>query len=144
MNLKQHLLATGAAAVIMAPIGNSHEIALFAVGSILIDVDHQIFYMVRTGRYDVSGMFRYFREDVDKNLQQIPYLGICIFHTIEFLLLISVLAYYSQPLRWLLAGLAFHMVLDIYDLIRLKIPFIRAYSIIEHLIRRRQSGYPFV
>lgn len=137
-------MATGAAAAVMAPFCSSLEIVLFAVGSILIDVDHQIFYMIRTGRYDVSGMFRYFREDVDKNLQQIPYLGICIFHTIEFLFLIAVLAIYCQPLRWLLAGLALHLGLDIYDLIRLKVPFIRAYSIIEHLIRRRQSGYPFI
>ena len=128
----------------MAPFCTINEILLFSAGSILIDVDHQIFYMVRTGRYDVSGMFRYFREDVDKHLQQIPYLGICIFHTIEFLLLISILAVFNQPLRWLLAGLALHMSLDIYDMIRLKVPFIRAYSIIEHLIRRRQSGYPFV
>ncbi|NJD90691.1 MAG: hypothetical protein FIA91_04105 [Geobacter sp.] len=144
MTLKQHLQATGAAVAVMAPFCNSHEIALFSVGSILIDVDHQIFYIVRTGRYDVSGMFRYFREDVDKHLQQIPYLGICIFHTVEFLLLVSVLAVFYQPLRWLLAGLILHLSLDIFDLIRLKVPFIRAYSIIEHLIRRRQRGYPFV
>ena len=128
----------------MTPFCSINEILLFSTGSILIDVDHQIFYMARTGRYDISGMFRYFREDVDKNLQQIPYLGICIFHTIEFLILISVLTVFSQPLHWLLAGLILHLCLDIYDLIRLKVPFIRAYSIVEHLIRRRQKGYPFV
>lgn len=144
MNLKQHLLATATAATAMVPFCHSTDILLFATSSILIDTDHQIFYYVRTGRYDISGMFRYFRNDVDKNLYAIPYLGICIFHTVEFLLAIAVISLYYPPLRYFLAGLVFHIMLDIYDLLRLKVPFIRAYSFIEHLIRRRQQGYPFV
>ncbi len=144
MNLKQHLAATGAASAALIPICEPTGILLFACGSILIDVDHQLFYFNRTGRYDVSGMFRYFRENVDENLASIPYLGVCIFHTIEFFLLVTVLSFYFPLLDYLLAGLIFHILLDIYDLIRLKVPFIRAYSLIEHLIRKRQSGYPFV
>lgn len=143
MNLKQHLLATGTAAAAMVPFCHSTDILLFAASSILIDADHQIFYYVRTGRYDMTGMFHYFRNVVDKNLYAIPYLGICIFHTVEFLLAIAAISLYYPPLRYILAGLVFHIMLDIYDLLRLKVPFIRAYSFIEHLIRRRQQGYPF-
>jgi len=143
MNLKQHLIATGAASAALLPFCDSTGILLFACGSILIDVDHQIFYYNKTGKCDVSGMFRYFRE-VDRNLCSIPYLGICIFHTIEFFLLVALLSYFVPLLKYLLAGLIFHILLDIYDLVRLKVPFIRAYSLIEHLIRRRKSGYPFV
>jgi len=142
MNLKQHLIATGAASAALLPFGDSTGILLFACGSILIDVDHQIFYYHKTGRCDISGMFRYFRE-VDRNLYSIPYLGVCIFHTIEFFLLVALLSFYIPLLKYLLAGLTFHILLDIYDLLRLKVPFIRAYSLIEHLIRRRQKGYPF-
>ena len=144
MNLKQHLIATGAASVGLLPFSDSSGIILFACGGILIDIDHQIFYYNKTGKLDVSGMFRYFREVVDKNLNSIPYLGICIFHTIEFFLLVALISYYIPPLRYLLAGLIFHILLDIYDLTRLKVPFIRAYSLVEHFIRRRQSGYPFI
>jgi hypothetical protein len=144
MNLKQHLLATGAVTAAMVPFCGSADILLFASGSILIDVDHQLFYFVRTGRYDIPGMFRFFREDVDKNLYAIPYLGVCILHTAEFFLAIAAISLYFPPLRYLLAGLVYHIVLDIYDLVRLKVPFIRAYSLLEHLIRRRQQGYPFV
>ena len=143
MTLKQHLLATGVTAAAMTPFCDSGTILLFAIGSIFIDVDHQIFYFVRTGRYDITGMFRYFREVVDPNLQAIPYLGICIFHTIEFFLAITAGALVFPPLRYLLAGMVFHVTLDIYDLFRLKVPFIRAYSVVEHLIRRKQHGYPF-
>lgn len=143
MNLKQHVAATGVVAATMIPYSSSTGILLFVAGGILIDVDHQIFYFVRTGRLDISGMFRYFREVVDQNLASIPYLGICIFHTVDFLLTIALCSLFFPPLRYLLAGLVFHLLLDIVDMTRLKIPFIRSYSIIEHLIRRKQPGYPF-
>jgi hypothetical protein len=144
MNLKQHLAATGAASLALLPIGDPAEIFLFACGSILIDFDHQIFYTCKTGRYDISGMFRFFKEEIDQNLYSIPYLGVFIFHTIEFFLLVALLSTYFPPLKYLLAGLIFHILLDIYDLIRLKVPFIRAYSLIEHFIRRRAKSYPFI
>jgi hypothetical protein len=144
MNLKQHIIATGAASAALLPFTNSAEILMFACGSILIDVDHQIFYYFKTGKCDVSGMFRYFREEVDKHLDSIPYLGICIFHTVEFFLLVALFSYYIPNLRYLLAGLIFHILLDIYDLVRIKAPFIRAYSLVEHFIRKRQRGYPFI
>lgn len=144
MDLKSHLIATGLASAPLLLFSTPLETTLFCAGSILIDVDHQIFYFVRTGRFDIAGMFRFFREKVDKNLAAIPYLGVCIFHTAEFFLAVAVLAFYVPPCRYLLAGLVFHLILDIYDLVRLKIPFIRAYFLIEHLVRRRIKGYPFV
>jgi len=144
MNLKSHLIATGLAAGPAIFFSTPLETALFCAGSILIDVDHQIFYFVKTGRCDISGMFRFFREDIDEHLDSIPYLGVCIFHTAEFLLVIAIASIFSPLLKYLLAGLVFHIILDIYALIRLKIPFIRAYSLLEHLIRRRTKGYPFV
>ncbi|HZV81677.1 MAG TPA: hypothetical protein VFF53_05875, partial [Geobacteraceae bacterium] len=110
---------------------------------ILIDVDHLLFYYIRRGRWDISGMFRFFREDVDQHLDAIPYLGVCIFHTAEFFLAVAVIAAIFPLFKFLLIGLAFHILLDIYDLIRLRIPFIRAYSLVEHFIRRRRTGYPY-
>jgi len=144
MNLKSHLIATGLAAVPAVCFYTPLETALFCAGSILIDVDHQIFYYFRTGRCDINGMFRFFREGVDEHLDSIPYLGVCIFHTVEFFSAVWLLSFFYPSLKYLLAGLVFHIILDIYDLIRLKIPFIRAYSLLEHLIRKRTKGYPFV
>ena len=144
MNLKNHTIATCLASAPLLTFSRPVETAIFCAGSILIDVDHQIFYFVRTGRFDIPGMFRYFRESVDEHLGAIPYLGVCIFHTAEFFLSVAILSAFFPPLRYLLAGMIFHLALDIYDLVRLKIPFIRAYSLIEHLIRRRMKGYPFV
>ncbi len=142
MTLKQHLLATGAVVAVMSPFAAFAELSSFTAGSILIDVDHYLFYILRSGRYDVAGMFRYFR-GVDSNLANIPYLGVCIFHTVEFFLLVAVAGFFFPLFKPLLYGLLFHMLLDIADLVRLKCPFIRAYSLVEHLIRRKAGGYPF-
>lgn len=144
MNLKKHLIATALVSIPLLAATPPAETAVFCVGSVLIDVDHQIFYITRTGRYDIAGMFRYFREDVDRHLDSIPYLGVCILHTAEFFLAVAILSLFFPIFKYLFAGLVFHIMLDIYDLVRLKVPFIRAYSLTEHLIRRRVKGYPFV
>lgn len=144
MRLKNHLIATAMAAAPMLIMSTPTETALFCTGSIFIDVDHQIYYTLKTGRYDIPGMFRFFREVIDEHLYSIPYIGVCIFHTVEFFLAVAILALFFPLLQYLLAGLVLHILLDIYDLIRLKVPFIRAYSLIEHMFRRRMNGYPFV
>lgn len=143
MTLTKHLVATGIAVAAIHSRGSFTELLSFSIGSVLIDLDHLIFYYIRKGRYDIGGMFRYFREEVDEHLESIPYLGVCIFHTVEFLLAIAMLAAYFPMLWFLFAGLIFHIILDVCDMIRLHIPFIRAYSLIEHLIRRRRPGYPY-
>jgi len=143
MNLNKHLVATGIAVAVIHSRGSLAELLTFSIGSVLIDVDHLLFYYIRKRRCDISGMFRYFREDVDKHLDSIPYLGVCIFHTAEFFLAIAMLAVFFPILWFLFAGLTFHILLDICDMIRLNIPFIRAYSLTEHLIRRRRPGYPY-
>jgi hypothetical protein len=143
MTLTQHLVVTGIAAAALAPGSSAGELLLFCSGGVLIDVDHLIFYAVRTGKWDIPGMFRYFREEIDPYLDRIPYLGVCIFHTAECFLAVALAALFFPPCRYLLAGMILHLLLDIFDLIRLKVPFIRAYSLVEHLIRRRTPGYPF-
>jgi hypothetical protein len=143
MTLKQHLLATGVVVAAMAPFSGVAEMAIFSAGSILIDVDHYFFYVQRSRRWDVGGMFSYFRS-VDKNLMKIPYLGVCIFHTADFFLIVAIISAFFHPLIYLFCGLLFHLLLDIVDMVRLKCPFLRAYSLAEHLLRRKTPGYPFI
>ncbi|WP_243370111.1 hypothetical protein [Geotalea sp. SG265] len=142
MTLNQHLAITGVAAAALLSFWSKMEIALFCVGGILIDVDHYLCYIRRTRRLSVAGMFRYF-EELWKIEHGIPYYGLCLFHTVDFFLLVALAAFYYPLLIPLLAGLLFHFAVDLFDLLRKKIPFIRAYFLVEHLIRRRQKGYPF-
>lgn len=141
MTLTRHLVATGVAAGALSPWLNGSELLLFAVGSVLIDTDHYFLYVVRTGRFDIRGMFRYF-EELQPIQHTIPYVGLCLFHTIDFLLLVGIAAALYPSLLPLLAGLIYHFLLDLIDLRRKGVLFIRAYFLVEHAIRRRHPGYP--
>ena len=142
MTLGRHLAFTGAASVVLLPFQNGAEILLFAAAGILIDADHYLVYVMRRRNMSIRGMFRYFDEfkTVEKS---VPYFGLCLFHTVDVLFLVGILAWFFPLLRPVVAGMLFHQLLDIIDLTRKGIPFIRAFSLVEHFIRRRGKGYPY-
>lgn len=142
MTLTQHVAITGIAVAALSPVEGAAGLALFAVGSILIDVDHYLLYLERTRCFSVTGMFRYF-EALQPIQKEIPYLGVCIFHTVDFFLIIAFLCHFYPVLLPFLAGALFHFALDLFDLRRKGVPFIRAYFLVEHLIRRKSPGYPW-
>jgi len=142
VTLTQHAVLTGIAASALAPSLGAGEIAIFAVGAILIDVDHYFLYIQRRRNLSVRGMFRYF-EELQPIESTLPYVGLCVFHTIDFFVLLAALAYWHPLVGFLLAGCLFHFAIDLFDLWRKGILFIRAYFLVEHLIRRRARGYPW-
>jgi len=142
MTLTQHVALTGIAAAALTPFLNGTELVLFAAGGVLIDVDHYLLYVARRRDFSVPGMFRYF-EELQPIQSSIPYVGLCVFHTIDFFLLLALLAHFHPALHALLAGCLFHFVLDLFDLRRKGALYIRAYFLLEHFIRRRAKGYPW-
>jgi len=142
MTLTQHVALTAVAAAPLSPFLEIEGMVLFAVGSIFIDVDHYLFYVARTGRRDIRGMFRYFAA-LQPVQRSVPYVGLCLFHTADFFLLVGILAYWYPVLLPLLAGMLFHFIMDVIDLRRKGVPFIRAYFLVEHFMRRRSEGYPY-
>ena len=142
MTLTQHLALTGVAAAALTPFLGTGEIALFAVGGVLIDVDHYLLYIQRRRSLSVAGMFRYF-SDLQPIQSTIPYVGLCLFHTIDFFILVGLLALFHPLFFFLLIGCLYHFCLDLFDLHRKGILSIRPFFLIEHLIRRRSQGYPW-
>ncbi|HEY6007208.1 MAG TPA: hypothetical protein VIU40_02725 [Geobacteraceae bacterium] len=143
MNLTTHAKATGVAALCLLPVWGAAQLLCFAVGSILIDVDHYIFYVFRRRRFDVRGMFAYF-EDLQEVQHRIPYAGICIFHTVEFYLLVYLLSLRYSLFTPVFIGMLYHFVLDLIHLRRHRFLTGRAFFILEHFVRvRRYQGYPF-
>lgn len=142
MKLTQHIALTGVAALALAPMLSGGELALFAVGGVLIDVDHYFLYIQRRRNLSVAGMFRYY-DELQPIQPNIPYVGLCIFHTIDFFILLAVLACFYPPVYLLLAGCLYHFVIDLYDLRRKKILLIRPFCLFEHFLRRRAPGYPW-
>jgi hypothetical protein len=142
MTLTQHLAFTGAAGALLAPVLGAEGVALFAIGSVLIDVDHYLLYLQRRRNFSVAGMFRYYRE-LQPIQNTIPYVGLCIFHTIDFFILLGVLAIFYPFFFPLLTGCLYHFCLDLYDLKRKGVLTIRPFFLMEHFIRRRFKGYPW-
>jgi hypothetical protein len=142
MTLGRHLVYTGAVAAVLLPFRSWEEILLFTAAGILIDVDHYPVYAMRRSDRSLRGMFRFYEElqEVERN---IPYFGLCLFHTADVLLLVGVFAWFFPLFRPVVAGMLFHLLLDIIDLTRKGIPFIRPYFLVEHFIRRRDRGYPY-
>ncbi|MBM3233660.1 hypothetical protein FJZ19_01050 [Candidatus Pacearchaeota archaeon] len=61
-----------------------------------------------------------------------------IFHTLEFLLLISVLAFFSNLFLFIFFGMLFHSLTDIIEMIHNKNLYTREFSFINYLRRRKK------
>jgi hypothetical protein len=145
VRLTQHVKYTAILSVVLLPFWNFEQIFLFAIGSIVIDIDHYIFYVLSFKRFDVKGMFEYYEEWLPSVKDKIPYAGICIFHTIEIYLILVISVTYISGILYLVLGLTLHQVLDVIALKRSKCLFTRPYSVIEHFIRVKRCkklGYP--
>lgn len=146
ISLSGHVKITAAASLILLPLLGLKQAALFAAGSVLIDIDHYIYYVQRCGKFGLRGMFR-FHDELFLNRGRIPYAGICIFHTVDFFVLTALAAAFVHgDLYFFLFGLLFHFFIDIITLSKHDYVFGRAFFVIEHLIRarrHRKRGYPY-
>lgn len=118
--------------------------AWFAGGAVLIDIDHFIFYILRTGRCNPVEMFAWFDEN-DAKCTSESYYGLHIFHAAEAFILAAGAAVYWPMLSWLLLGMGFHLLLDLisfyfHPVVTLKV---RALSWTEHYIRRQRGETEF-
>jgi hypothetical protein len=139
MKLREHLIIGGVAMVILAPYWGLWRALLFWGAEVLIDADHYWDYLWRSKFKDWSGwrMFRYYNLITnrmhDKNM-----LGFSLLHTAEVFAGVYLLARYWSFTFFITIfyGMLFHLFLDMIWLIKNKVFFIRAYSIIEYWIRK--------
>lgn len=133
MSLSSHLKYTAAASTIMLAFCNLQQILCFATGSILIDADHYIFYAVKCKKFDIKGMFAYY-DMLTREKDKITYLGVFLFHTVEFFIVVGILSLYMPLMFYLLYGMIFHYVLDTIYLYRIRCVSLRAFSLIQGFI----------
>ncbi len=137
MCLRKHIIYSIIPTIMLAPFVGIQALVFFA-GAILIDADHYLQYILKFNDFSVKGMFDYTSSVVsyvESENKRSPYLGLCLFHTVEFFILLSILSFYSIIARYLLLGILFHMVLDIIFLHRREALFTRAFSLVEYFIR---------
>jgi hypothetical protein len=138
-SLKVHAIQGAAASAALYPVMGLDSIS-FGLASVLIDVDHVIEYVRDTKSLKVTGVFTYCYL-IEKNLD-INFLVFNAFHTFEFLALILLLSIPFPALKFIFAGFLFHMAVDITHVTcNLRKPFLRAYSVIEYLLRSQSGKY---
>ena len=87
------------------------------MGAVLIDVDHYLYYVFKKKDLSLRRAYRFFIMQLHvarkhKEHYQSP---LCIFHTVEALILMTVLALYSKIWLYVLVGSLLHFVLDLYE-----------------------------
>jgi len=136
-SLTVHAVQGAAATVVLYPVIGEHAVTV-GLASVFIDLDHVIEYVRDTRSYDVRGLFAYsslLEVNLDKN-----FLVLSAFHTIEFFILLLCLTPLFPELKYVIAGMALHMVTDLYHIIvTLRQPFARAFSVMEYLYRSRSD-----
>ncbi len=122
----RHILLGGLFTLVVwmfAPNLNPFYLAVIFLSSFLIDFDHFVVGVIRTGKLNLRDIYDY-HEQQDKIKIREKTKGITkkgdfhLFHTIEFHVLIGVLGIFFAPLFYVFIGMVFHSLIDLFSLIR--------------------------
>jgi len=109
-------------------------IIVMFLASVLIDTDHYIWYVKREHDWNLRNAYIWHKT---QPLMHKPVMH--IFHTVEFILIIIILSFYSQFFLFLSIGLLLHSVMDIIDMFPKRRYSCRELSLIRYLIRKNNK-----
>lgn len=118
MDTIKHLTAGIILSLVFYPFFNYLVIIIF-FSSFIFDIDHYIEYIIR--KKDFS-LIKAYKEAKELNKKQKSFKKVFIndvlhiFHAIEFIIIISILSFFSKPFLMILIGLLFHNLLDIIEM----------------------------
>jgi len=114
--------------ILLYPYFGFYVIIIF-LASFLIDIDHFLWCGFKYKNWNLKNVYKFYINN--NKLKDI----LNIFHTIEFLILLIILAFYFRFFLFFLIGVSLHYILDIIDLIVYKKYGKRAISLIGWLKR---------
>ena len=103
----------------------------FMVGAVLLDVDHIFEYWSKTKDINIKRMFEFY-DRIAVVFRNRYYLGLSVFHTMEFLIIAIWMSFHTNNGKFLLAGILFHHLLDFIHLQRIHCLSKRSYSLIYY------------
>ncbi|MFH0936568.1 MAG: hypothetical protein V1815_02725 [Candidatus Woesearchaeota archaeon] len=128
---KYHVISSALLSVILYPFLALNVLWVFFAG-FLIDVDHYIYYVLKFKSFNLKKAYKYFEEyEKKRHFKDV----LCIFHTIEFFILLLILSFYNKIIFLIFIGIIFHEILDLIDMYIKKLWEARALSFIMWLIR---------
>lgn len=139
--LRDHVALGGFVAFSTRPWLGDGGALIFWLSTIFIDLDHHVDFVWKTGisnLFNVRRMLAYHREVFAEGPQK-GVVSLNLLHTLEALGLVYAAAriWPSNILRSVFWGFAFHFATDVVHVIRCRRPFVRAFSLVEYLLRKR-------
>jgi len=138
MHVKDHIIASIIFSAFLFPIFKWYTIIIF-LSAVLIDGDHYLWYIIVKKRWSLKKAYYHRRDGNFHDLLDIA-------HTIEFWILILILAIFSKFFFLVLVGITFHFILDfvyVRFIDQTKSDF-RTFSIITWIYRRKsKKNYPY-
>lgn len=120
---------------ILFPQVNFLSALIIFFSSVLIDIDHFLFYVFKEKDTSLS-----LRKAVDWFLKQTksPKPFSTIFHSVEFLLILAILSFYSKIVFFIFLGFVFHLITDIVFLYIKGDIHLRRFSFLLYFMTRKE------
>lgn len=132
-----HFAVSAILAVIFYPLFK-WNVLFILVGGVLIDIDHYLWYAYKYKKFNILESYKFYIKVMDANDFSKVTGMLCIFHTIEFLLLMALLSFYFKPALIFTIGMASHYLLDLLYLYVVPKRFILNHSLIWWLIENKK------
>lgn len=115
-----HFIISTILAIILFPFFGFYSLFVF-IGGFLIDLDHILFYWIKFKSFNLKRTHDYCRNiTLKKDIKEYKQVLI-IFHSIEFIILISIFSFYHKTFLILLIGVIIHIIMDmIYEYSKFK------------------------
>ena len=140
MKFSVHLGFSILLAALFFPVFGWNSLLILA-GGVLVDADHYIYYVFRFKKFNPFQCNKYFTED-GKNSDYHVFDGlVLVFHTLEFLILMIVLSFYSKLALALTVGIIGHYLLDFIMFYFFIKRSILNYSIIWWIIKANSKSF---
>jgi len=135
---RTHLIQSVTSSALLYPVIGAQAVT-FGLSVIFIDLDHIVKYILDTKSYSAKGFFLYYKL-LEQNLDMEIYV-LNLFHTVECWLILLFLGNVYPTCHYILLGFLFHYSFDICGLIKKGKAFVRAFSLFEYFIKKRDSRY---
>ncbi|MBI2130705.1 hypothetical protein HYU10_02955 [Candidatus Woesearchaeota archaeon] len=137
MHLWVHFVTSTALAALLYP-NYGWIAALVFIGGFLIDFDHYMWYILKTKDFSIRKCYDFYVIP-SKEKDYFRHKGALLaFHTIEALLVLAALAFYSKIFLMVLYGMLLHWALDlIFRMTKPKMVFLTQPSVIFYFVRKK-------
>lgn len=130
MKTSVHLISSIILAAALYPVFQ-WKVILILVGGVLIDADHYFWYIYKYKNFNFVDSYKFYIKNMEiKDFTNVAGI-LLVFHTVEFLIIMAVLSYFSKFALMFTIGLLLHYALDLIYLYIVAKKFVVNHSVIH-------------